>query len=70
MPLGDWFYISTPFFPPSLDVLIFWAVSASNVLRGVLSYILYKFSELCTKKVVQITDKIFFDNSQIIHIIY
>ena len=30
------FSISTPFFSPSLDVLIFWAISASNVLKDVL----------------------------------
>ena len=29
------FFISTPFFWLSLDVLIFWAISSSNVLNGV-----------------------------------
>ena len=42
------FFISTPFFSPSLDVLIFGAFSASNVLKRVLNHILY---------VVQITAK-------------
>ena len=64
------FSISTPLFLTSLEVLIFWAFSASNVLRGVLSYIWHKLSELCTKRVVQVINKNFFDNSKKIHIIY
>ena len=47
------FSISTPFFSPSLDVLIFWAFSASNDLKGVLNLISYKFLESCYKKVVK-----------------
>ena len=42
-PRYTFFLISTPFFSPSLDVLIFWAFSASNVLKGVLNFISDKF---------------------------
>ena len=44
------FFISTPFFWLSLDVRIFWAISASNVLNGVLSQIFYIFLEIYTQK--------------------
>jgi len=38
-PIHSFFYISTPFFWLSLDVLFFGAISASNVLNSVLSQI-------------------------------
>ena len=54
------FLISTPFFSPSLDVLIFWAFSASNVLKGVLTLISYKFLESYLLKAVEmISDRLF-----------
>ena len=54
------FFFTRSIFSPSLDVLIFWAFSASNVLKGVLNLILYKFVESCFKKVVKvISDKCF-----------
>ena len=53
------FFINTPFFSHGLDVLIFGAFSASNVLIGVLNLISYKTLESWLKKVVKyINDKI------------
>ena len=54
----------TLFFSPSLDVLIFWAFSASNVLKGVLNLISYKFLESCLKKVVEMISDEMFNNSK------
>ena len=55
-PRYTFFLISTPFFSPSLDVLIFWAFSASNVLKGVLNLISNKILESCFKNLVKVRE--------------
>ena len=64
------FSISTPFFEPRLDVFIFGAFSALNVLKGVLNLISYRFLESCFEKVVKVISEKMFYNSKRNHNIY
>ena len=61
---------STPFFQPSLDDLIFWPFSASNVLKGVLNFISNKFLEACFKIVVRVISDEKFNSSKRDHNVY